>query len=213
MSKAKVVFAALIAVLAVSAMASSSATAAEGWLIKGTLLAGIAKFSNTASVDEVFVLKFSGTEIICSANILDGMGLQIENPNMASAETIIFAGCAVTSGGECELNSGPRIETLPILTEVTLDGPLAVRGVLKPQKVTTLATINLKGANCAVQGKQPITGTAAWLAPTGQDERTLQLLSVNITEASKEFRVGGLDASLKGSILLKLASSLPWSFM
>jgi len=214
MSKVKVVFAAFVAVLAVSAMASSSAMAAEGWLIKGTLLVGTAPLATTAFVDEFGELTFSGTTIKCSGTTLGGVGPQIESPNMGTATSLVFKECAVTSGGACKLTSGASIGTVPILTEVTLDGPLAVSGVFKTQNGTnTFTTVFLEGENCAVQGKQAITGDASWLAPTGQDERTLQLLSVNITEASKLLKVGGLGAKLTGSILIKLASSLPWSFM
>jgi hypothetical protein len=214
MSRVKVAFAGLVAVLAISAMASSSAMAAgEGWLINGTLLVGSAPLATTAFVDQIGKLKFSTTEIVCKATTLSGVSPQIESPNMGTATSLVFKECSVTSGGECKLESGTTIGTLPILTEVTLDGPLGVRGVFKPKTVTTFATIKLEGTGCAETGKLPIKGTAAWLAPTGQMEQTLQLLSVNVTEASKELEVGSKAASLTGSILIALASLLPWSFM
>jgi hypothetical protein len=216
MSRVKVAFAGLVAVLAISAMASSSAMAAgEGWLITGTLLVGTAALATTAFVDEEGVLTFGSpvTEIRCKSKTLSGTNPQIESPNMGTATSLIFNECTVTSAGECKLTSGTSIGTLPILTEVTLDGPLAVSGIFKPKTVTTFTTIKLEGANCAETGKVPITGDVPWLAPTGQDERTLQLLSVNVTAAQNLLKVGSTAASLKGSILLKLASSLPWSFM
>jgi hypothetical protein len=213
MPKVKVVFAGIVSVLAVSATASSSAVAAEGWLIKGTLLSGAAAISAISSVDEEFTLTFGATTIKCKAAVIEGITQEIESPNKASARSLIFKECNVTSGGECILTSGGTIGTLPIATEVTLDGALATRGVFKPKTVTTFATIKLEGANCSETGKVPIKGTAAWLAPTGQDERTLQLLSTNVTAASKELEVGDTAASLKGSALAKLTSALPWSFM
>jgi hypothetical protein len=214
MSRVKVVFAGFIAVLAVSAMASSSAMAAgEGWLINGTLLSGSAALATSAFVDETGVLTFGSTTIKCTAGTLNGTSPQIESPNKGSATSLIFKECSVTSGGECKLTSGTTIGTLPITTEVTLDGSLGARGVFKPKTVTTFATIKLEGANCAETGKVPVKGAAAWLAPTGQMEQALQLLSVNVTAASKELEVGNTAASLKGSILIQLASGLPWSFM
>jgi len=214
MSRVKLVFAVFVAALSGSVMTSDSAIAAEGWLIKGTLLSGIAKLANTTFVDEVSELTFSGTTIRCKGTTLEAVGPQLESPNMASAASLIFKECEVTSGGACKLTSGASIGTVPILTEVTLDGQLAVRGVIKTQNGSnTFATVFLEGENCAVQGRQAITGDVSWLAPTGQDERTLQLLGVNITEASKLLKEGGLGASLKGSYLGKLASPLPWSFM
>jgi hypothetical protein len=214
MSRVKAAFAGLVAVLAISAMASSLAMAAgEGWLIKGTLLLGTAALATSAFVDEEGVLSFGSTTIKCSSSTLNGTSPQIESPNKGSATSLIFTSCSVTSSGECKLTSGTSIATLPITTEVTLDGPLAVRGVFKPKTATTFATIKLEGANCAETGKIPVKGTAAWLAPTGQDERTLQLLSVNVTAASKEFELGNTAASFKESVLYRLVSSLPWSFM
>jgi hypothetical protein len=214
MSRVKVVFAGLVALLAVSAMASNSAMAAgEGWLINGTLLSGTAALATSAFVDETGMLTLGSTTIKCSASSLNGTSPQIESPNKGSATSLIFKECAVTSGGECVLSSGTSIGTLPITTEVTLDGPLAVRGVFKPKTVTMFATIKLEGGNCAETGKLPIRGTAAWLAPTGQDERTLQLLSVNVTAASQELELGNIAISFKDSVLYKLASSLPWRFM
>jgi len=214
MSRVKFALAALVVVLVVGAMASSSAMAAgEGWLIKGTLLSGAAQLATTDFVDEHVIITFSGTTIQCTSNTLGGVGPKIESPNMHSATSLVFKECAVTSGGECNLSSGTTIGSLPILSEVTLDGPLAIRGVVKPQIANTLATFQLEGANCAVEGKQPLTGDFEWLAPEGQDERTWQLFSVHVIESSKLLKVGGLGALLKLSILLKLASSLPWSFM
>ena len=208
MSKAKITFAAFAVVLAVSAMTSNSASAAEGWLIKGTLLVGTAALATTAAVDEVGVLRWTATSISCTA--LSVVNPLIASPNKGSVSSLVFEGCAAQS--PCSLPTG-RIATLPILTEVTLDGSLALKGVFKPETGTTLATIKLEGAGCADTEKELVTGDLPWLAPTGQDERTWQLLSVNIGTAQELLLVGHTPASLVGSILLKLASSLPWSFM
>jgi len=220
MSKAKLMVAAFFAVLALGALASSTASAATvGWLVNGTLLTGTqtAAIATTAFVDEKGILAFGEGEgevkITCSSSTLGGVSPQIEATNKGSASSLIFEGCESTSTGECKLVSGKSIGTLPITTEVTLDGPLAVQGVFKPKSGTTFATIKLEGTNCAESGKVGIKGTAPWLAPTGQDERTLQLLSVNITKEQNVLQVGSLAASLKGSILLALVSLKGWSFM
>jgi hypothetical protein len=210
MSRVKVAFAVFMVVLSASAMASSSAMATEGWLINGTLLSGRAALATTAFVDQETVLGFNAITIRCASHTLTGVSPQIESPNMGSATSLVFEECSA-EGGECGLSS-PKIGTLPLLTEVTLDGPLAVRGVFKAQKGETFATIKLEGVNCAEAAKLPITGDVPWLAPTGQDERTWQLLSVNVPLTGL-LKVGSAAAMLEGSILLKLASSLPWSFM
>jgi len=220
MSKAKLVVASFFAVLAFSALVSSTASAqTAGWLVNGTLLTGTqtAALATTAPVDEFGILTFGSGEgevaITCSSPTLGGVSPQIEASNKGSATSLVFNECKSTSTGTCSLTSGTSIGTLPITTEVTLDGALAVQGTFTPKTGKTFATIKLEGSNCAESGKIGIKGTAPWLAPTGQDERTLQLLSVNITKTQNVLEVGDAAASLKGSILLKLASSLRWSFM
>jgi hypothetical protein len=214
MSRAKVVFAGFVAVLTVSALAPSSTMAAGGgWLITGTLLVGSASLASSAFVDEEGVMSFGSTTMKCSANTLTGLNPEIESPNMISATSLIFNACKVTSAGECSLSSGTSIGTLPVLAEVTLDGPSGIRGVVKPKTASTLATIKFEGIACAETGKVPIKGTVSWLTPRGQTERTWQLRGVNVTAATKELEVGNTAASFKTSILGKLASSLPWSFM
>ena len=68
MSKMKVIIATFISVLALGALASSSASAeTAGWLVGGTLLTGTqtAALATTAAVDQEGVLKFSTR---CGAN-------------------------------------------------------------------------------------------------------------------------------------------------
>jgi hypothetical protein len=217
MSKVRLSVVAFFAVLALSALASSTASAATvGWLINGTLLTGTqtAPLATTALVDEEGVLTFGNFTIRCSAMNLNGTSPQIEAPNKGSATSLIFNECEAT-GENCKLSAGMKgtVGTLPITTEATLDGVLAVQGVFTPKTGKTFATLKFEGKECAETATLPVKGKAAWLAPTGQDERTLQLLSVNVTKTQDELEVGSTPASLKGSILIQLASLLPWSFM
>ncbi len=217
MSKAKVIVAVFISVLALSALASSTASAeTSGWLVKGTLLTGTQTqaLATTAAVDEVGVLEFSGITITCSATALNGTSPQLEAPNKGSATSLIFKTCVAT-GENCTLSSAMKetIGTLPISTEVTLDGRLAVSGAFKPTTGNVFATLKFEGSLCAETAKLPVKGRVAWLAPTGRSERTLQLLSVNVAKSPVELELGNAPASLRGSILIKLSNSLPWSFM
>ncbi len=217
MSKAKVIVAVFVSVLALSALASSTASAATvGWLVNGTLLTGTQTqaLATTAFVDEVGKLEFSGITITCKATNLVGVNAQIQAPNRGSATSLIFNECSA-EGANCTLSAGMNktIGTEPLLTEATLDGLLAVSGVFTPKTGKTFATLKLQGSLCAETAKLPVKGTVPWLAPTGQDERTLQLLSVNVPITGGTLEVGNSPASLKGSILIKLSNSLPWSFM
>jgi hypothetical protein len=221
MSKVKVIISAFIAVLALGALASSMASAATpGWLVNGTLLTGDQKASlaTTAAVDQNGVLKFKTVTIECKGSTLDGVDPLIEalHNNLGSAASLQFLGCSATPASKCELEGQPvTIGTLPVTTEPTLEGALGVAATFRPISGTTFATLKFtEKTECAVSAeKLPVTGSAPATAPTGQDERTLQLLNVNVSSATGLLKVGNSAASLEGSALLKLASSLPWSFM
>jgi hypothetical protein len=146
--------------------------------------------------------------------VLGAVSSQLESPNKTSAASIVFKGCTA-SGENCTLSSAMKetIGTLPVTTEVTLDGALAFQGVGQAKTGSTLATLKLEGSLCAETAKLPIKGIARWLAPTGGQERATHSLSLNVTKAQEELEVGNAPASFKMDSLAKLANSLPWSFM
>jgi hypothetical protein len=192
-------------------MASASASAVTaGWMVNGTMLSGSAALATTARVDEKGVLTGAGFKIICEGKTLSGIAPEISAPNTGMAQSLEFTECA---GEEpCTLAS-TTIKTFPIGVEATLEGALAVVATFKPLTGTVFSTIKFEGTECGLAGETPIKGTVKVLAPTGQDERTLQLITSIATEASKELLVGSGAASLKGSILLQLANHQLWSFL
>jgi len=204
-----------IAVLAVSAVASASALAATpGWMVAGTNITAATPLATTAKTDENAVLKSAAGTIECSGETLNGVSPQIEpgTTGMGSATKLEFTGCVLLNGGACSIKS--TIPTTPILVEATLEGALAVVATFKPKTGTQFASVTFEGVECAESGDvDPINGQAKILAPTGQDERTLQLIKAITTEASKELIFGSAAASLTGSALLKLASGKPWSYL
>jgi hypothetical protein len=206
-----------IAIFALSAIGSSAASAAvAGWLVNGTLLTGTqtATVATTAAVDQNYVAKFKEVTITCTGGALGGAEAKIEAPNKDSATSLTFKNCS--AGGACELEGQPvNLSTYPVAAEATLEGALGLAAVLRPKSGVTFATFKFaEKSSCAISGeKLAVTGEAPATAPTGQDERTLQLLSFNISAASERLKVGSSAASFEGSALLKLASSLPWSFM
>jgi hypothetical protein len=182
-------------------------------MVNGTLLNGTRALATTAAVDETPVLNSSEEklEIECSANILNGIAPEIQSPNMVQASSLQFTGCVATTPN-CALGSS-TISTAPLLAEATLQGTLAIVVTFKPKTKAIFATFEFTGSNCAASGSNAVTGTAKVLAPTGQDERTLQLVTSIATEASGELKTGSAPLSLLGSVLLKLAGSEPWSFL
>jgi prolyl oligopeptidase PreP (S9A serine peptidase family) len=212
MSKAKMIIPTLIAVVAFSALASASASAATaGWMVGGTLLSGSEALATTAAVDENGKLLASGITIECKGSTLNGVAPEIKSPNTGSATSLIFTQCQ-SKTESCTITP-EELKTVPLNVEATLEGALAVVATFTPKTKTTFATIEYKGEDCALEGLDAVTGKAKVLAPTGQDERTLQLINAITTEASGELKDGSSPATLTGSALLKLASGKPWSFL
>jgi hypothetical protein len=212
MSRARMMIVASAVALACSAGASASASASGSWFVNYDELASeqTAALATTAALDQNVVVKFSGVTVTCSG-ALNGVAPQLEGPSTSSAHSLAFTECTA-SGGKCALGA-TRIGTLPVTAETTLEGALGTQSTLKPQTGTLLATIKLTGSECVLGGETlPIKGTLHTSYPTGQDERTLQLLNLNATSGSEELKVGTATGSLTGSALLKLASSTPWGF-
>jgi len=202
MSKANLlIVVGLVAAVECLATATASATT-PGWIVNGTPLVGSTTLPNTAKVDEKFDFSAEGKfYILCSGQNVKIINGKLDASNKISASSLIFTECELTNEGECTLAS-PNLGTVPLLAEATLEGALAVRTVFK-----VYATYTFQGADCALTGtREEIGGRIVTSSPTGRDERTTQLLSVN-TEASE---LGGW--LLKGSFLLKLSNSDPWSF-
>jgi hypothetical protein len=214
MSKAKMIITTLIAVMAFSALASGSASAATaGWMVGGKLLSGSAALATTAKVDEFGKLKSSAANISleCTGSTLNGASPEIKSPSTGAASSLEFTGCKALTPN-CTIGS-PAISTVPITVEATLEGTAAVIATFKPKTKAVFATFEFTGTNCAALGLDAVTGTARVLAPNGQTENTLQLINAIATEASEELKVASSPASLAGSALLKLASGEPWSFL
>jgi len=210
MSKVKTLVMTFIAVLALGAVASTSASAATpGWMVSGTTLSGSEALATTAAVDENAQLTASGVTIECTGKNLNGLSPKIEAGSMGSVTSLIFTGCKAL-GTTCTIES-TEIGTVPVLAEATLEGSLGVKVVFSPQSGTIFATIKYLGASCALLGLKPVTGKASVSAPTGQDEQVLQQIVANT--ASGELQVGSASATLKGKALLKLATSSPWSYL
>jgi hypothetical protein len=208
MPKAKLIKTVCLAALALSALTSTTASAATaGWMVNGTLLTG-SKALTTAAVDEEWQLNAAGVTIRCAGTNVTATGPEIVAPNKGAAKSVTFNGCSTNEHCKVPIS----ISTLPILTEATLDGALAVKELIKPETKTTFATILFEGALCALEGVQPVSGRASVLAPTGQDERTLQLYKATAIEAG-ELKAGSNTATLNGSSLIKLANGEPWSFL
>ncbi len=212
MSKTKLIVAVFAAMVAISAV--TSATAFAGWKVGGTELAAGAKqkLMTSGIVEQPAILEGIGFKITCGRTgkeDITGVAPEIEGTNKGGATSVTFHECA---GEEpCAIGSN-TITTVPVLlTELTLDGTLAVKGAFVPETKTTFTTIKFEGAECALTGTQPVTGKASFLAFTGQDERTFQ--SVLLFSETGKLKVGSSEAKLHGRGLLSTANLVPWSYV
>lgn len=191
--------------------ANEEIKAAAGWMVNGTNLTGTKALATTAAVDKVSTLTAGGVTVTCSGSTLNSVSPVINGATeMGNASSLEFTSCA---GNTVCLLGGSTIKTLPVLLDLTLDGALAVKGrFLATNSSKLLATLKFEGVECALAGTQGVTGSATVLAPTGQDERTLQQLNAT-SEESGSLKLGPSAATLTGSILVRLASGEPFSFL
>lgn len=215
MSRAKIFMAAIVGVLALSGFVSALASAVPpGWMVNGAnFTSGTKALASTAAVDSPGVFTGAGIEIKCGkagSSVADGINARINGAtNMGDAESLVFLECA---SPQCTVTK--TIGTLPLLVDLTLDGELAVKGVfLAPNTEHIFTTIKFTAGTgeCALAGETlPVKGEEEFLAPTGQMEETWQ--QINAIKASR-LKLGANPATLEGSILVKLASGEPFSFL
>ncbi|HSZ12913.1 MAG TPA: hypothetical protein VK790_02640 [Solirubrobacteraceae bacterium] len=196
------------AVLALSALAAAVASAAEaGWMINKAQLSGSSALASTAKITPGNITVSSGLVIHCSGTALEGSG-EITSPTKSSGQ-VTFQECK-SENENCTLSS-TRISTLPLLvTEITLEGTLAVRGRIEGEN-KAFATFQYQGEKCALTGVNAVKGKLEFLLAQGQDEGTFQ--ETLVTALPGELQVGSSEAKLHFTTLLSLKSGQSWSFL
>lgn len=217
MFKAKAIVT-VVAVFALNAITSVSASAASSWMVNGTELSGSAAMATTAKIVKAAKLTFSGVTVECSGN-LEGVTPQIEGVNMGQAASVTFTECKAT-GGNCALAKSmkEKVSSLPVLAEATLDekpeeNTSGILVLFKPKTGTLFATIGFEGSKCSAEEVTPIKGTVKALGPTGRDEKTLQTMELKTSSASGELKTDGGSLELTGAVESKLASTNSWSLL
>jgi hypothetical protein len=208
MPRVRLLIVTIASVLAFSAVASSAANA--GWMVNGTsFTSGTKALVSTAAVDQAFRLATIDLEVKCAGTTMKTANAAINGTTeMADVASLEFTECDA-GGGTCSLGES-QFKTVPLLASLALDGssPSAAQGVFLPKTKGIFATVKFEGAQCPMTGVLPITGSQSFLAPTGRLERTLQLISIK-----GPLTVLGLEGSLESSILARLASNEPFSFL
>lgn len=213
MSRAKLTVPLCFVILgAVASIPTSASGATAGWMVNGSLLTTTAAIA-TAGVDQEYRLSIPSAEIEigCSGSNIDNVNAHLTPPNKLFADEVVLTGCATANEAVCRITK--TIGTAPTISEVTLDGALAAKAIIKPATKTTFATIKLEGETCALIGVFPVAGQGSALGPTNQDERTVQQYSSTTRAASGELKVGSSAAEVTGIGLGHLVSGLAWSFL
>jgi hypothetical protein len=213
MSKVKVIVALFLAALAVTAVVSASASAAE-WFVAGKALGTGSKATLTskAVVDEAAVLNVPGLEIKISCSGLSGTNPEIIGKDAGQATALTFESCSESSPAACKLSS-PTVVTEPITALVSKGTGTDDRVNFKPKTGKTFATLTFTGETCSLRGEKGVNGQVLTDAPTGQTELASQTLSGLGSVENVSLEIGGNHAYIeKGRALLKLTSGSAWSF-
>lgn len=221
MSKAKLLVAACFAVLALSAVAATTAVAAGEWDVGGKPLGAgkSAQIATTAAVGQFGVLSSAGIEVTC-----EGSELLIKNgfivaPDEVVAEDITFHGCKTIgkSAETCSLSS-TLILTLALHGLAELDEGLRLNTVvlLLPLPTKTFTVLFFEGETCAIKGAAGVTASKNPAIDLLIDEGYLPafvhlVLAFSLKEslklASNEATLSHADANFR------LASGEEWNFL
>jgi hypothetical protein len=214
MPRIRLIMLAALAVFAVSAVASASASATTlGWDVNGAELLGNEPISEVPIVaPNDFTLRGAGIEISCSEVVVKG-GL-IE-PNSNSAKALLFKDtvndegvtkepCDVTNAENCEVVE--PIETHEISSTPESGPPVRVK--FKPKVAGPFITLTLKskaGHTCLQAKKYEVTGTVTCNVHNGETEEVTKTLECTATSGS-EIKVAGEAGEFIGEAGVKLTS-------
>jgi hypothetical protein len=218
MSRVKVTAMALFAVIAMSAVAVSSASAE--WLVSGKALSGTAPLTTAAVVDaktKLLVPSVEDLTIECAGSTLDGVEPRIEGTDRGFASSLTFLACStINPATNCKIESQPvGISTNPILALAALKAGEEDKVTFTPETGKVFASIAFSTTNtCAFNGVEGVKGSVTVGAPGGTlESETHSIVGLGSVE-NNSLEVANSKAYLiGGNALLKLASGSKWSFM
>jgi hypothetical protein len=216
MSKVKTIGAALFAVLALTAMAAGSASAA-GWHVNGTELTGTqsAALATSAVTDKPAVLNVPALPLkITCTGPLEGVSPKITAPNTGSATTLKFTTCSVVEPTTCKL-SAPEIKTEEVTATVSTATSPVDHILFKATTAKHFTEFVLEGTSCSISGKKAVTGTVVLKSATGQTESAIQPLEGlgSLEQGTDSLQTANDPSYIEGGeALLKLESGSKWSF-
>jgi hypothetical protein len=209
-----------LAVMAVSGIASASASAAPKWLVRGTALTGsegiTAIFLPIGTTKLVVLLKSKlpggKVEIIISCAKAAIIGGKITAPNAGSATKLSFKECKLDSK-ECKLTAAESAEigTSEVSMETTdlaTTEPLFLK--LVPKGGTNFFTFRL--IECAFEGEFKLTGTmASAITAKATREQTLHLWKFETITLLSTLKYGSEPMSIEMGVSVALINGGNWS--
>jgi hypothetical protein len=205
MRKIRLIIGCVTALVALTAVSVSSASAAE-WFVNGAALTGSTEISPTTKTVKNAVLSGGGETVECTG--LTGKEAFITAKTSGKAAELTFTGCASTTA-ECTISSS-EIKTNPVTTETATVSGTETKTVFKTTNPENIFAKIKFAVGCPVAGNLNVKGEKLTVtSPKGATEATEQEIVVNSTT---ELKLGANPATLKGASLLKLTSGLKWSF-
>jgi hypothetical protein len=207
----------LVAVLALCALASASASASQ-FYVGGKALTGTAALSTSVKVEEPIVISATwGSNhlvVTCRQASLHKGSNEIEAPGTLKTEWGDFASCTMTGLEECSMGSEIGFEALKgeLSTATSPEDAISFKPTNKNDLLTKLP---FKG-ECFAVGDTDIVGSLAMKVVKGQEEKTEQEF-VGEGTAGKGLEVVGWGqphppAYVTGKLKLKLESGSAWSY-
>lgn len=206
MSRAKIAVATSIALLALLAVGSASASAA-GWNVNKTALgsgssAELAKGTTTVTNFELSLIK---SQIIVTCTGIQNNEADIVGTSLFTAKSLLLTGCT-SNAANCPVASTiPTTEVQGTVTPGTPD-TIKIEPVAGPTKL--IMTVEFTGPLCALEGQFPVSGNFTVSAPDLGTEQAEHELTVS----SSELKSGSSPDALAGSAKFKLASGDEWGF-
>jgi hypothetical protein len=201
MSKLKFVLLCLLAAFAASAVSASSASAFSWWIENSKAEEVILKegekelFNEEAVVHSPWILKWSGSEVVCDgADYDEGY---IEGLVKLGAKAVSLTKCKVGESTTCAVE-GEKLTTSELVGEIKKGSGSKVTFELKPKKepFAEFKLVNVSGKTCLLKGTYTIEGTTGGEITNPKEltkEKSFLVqdsLSVNKTAAEAKGEIG-----------------------
>lgn len=203
----------LVSVLAVFTfvVAVSSASATPSWLVAGTKVATGAKFTiaeaTALSAGNSITFDNREAEMTCAGvTIVAGF---IEGETKGGAEHITVTGCTVPKPAHCAVKGG-TITTTELRSHL-LPSETTPEVTFEPLNGTVIATFKFEssGGTCSINGKEfKVAGHANVKIVEPTVDAVLKEISANTVAG--ELTINGEEASMTGSLSIKLSLGLVW---